>query len=76
MKRRNRWLLGLALAPMLAACTGPKVVTQITARGDRAKFVYGQVGFSSSTQGIIECKAAADGTLSDCNEKAIVFKED
>jgi len=65
----------LATASLLGACTGPKVVTQITARGDRAKFVYAQTGFMKYQQGIVECKAAPNGDLSECKEKPLFFKD-
>ncbi len=65
----------LATVSLLGGCTGPKVVGQITARGDRAKFVYAQVGFMKFDQGIVECKAAANGDLSECKEKPLFFKD-
>jgi len=65
----------LATVSLLGACTGPKVVTQITARSDRAKFVYAQTGFMKYQQGIVECKAAPNGDLSECKEKPLFFKD-
>lgn len=60
---------------MLAGCAGPRVVTGVTQRGDQLKFVYFQDKGTSFEKGAVKCKAAADGTLSDCQTMQFVFKE-
>ena len=76
VQRSARALLGLAGAlAMLSGCAGPKVVSAMTSRNDTIKFVYFQNRFLGGQQGVIECKAAADGALSECKELALTFAD-
>ncbi|MFN7134100.1 MAG: hypothetical protein ACK4N5_18625, partial [Myxococcales bacterium] len=49
----------------LSGCAGPKVISAMTSRNDRIKFVYFQNRFFGGQQGLIECKTGQDGTLSE-----------
>lgn len=79
MHRRSlaRSLLQAAMmgSLFLAGCAGPRVITSVTQRGDKLKFVYYQDKGTSLEKGAVLCKAAADGTLTDCQTMQIVFKE-
>lgn len=77
-KRQVAWRLPWAAALGLcwmAGCIGPRVVTGVTQRGDQLKFVYFQDRVLSYEKGAVKCKAAADGSLSDCQPIQFVFKE-
>lgn len=47
-----------------------KVIRAITHNTDQIKFLYTQ----GSGQGIIKCRVAADGALSQCREMAVVLE--
>lgn len=59
----------------LAGCSTPKVVTSITGRGEQTKFVFIQGNMFGTEQGIVECTSAANGDLSNCERKPIIFKK-
>lgn len=63
----------LAGVMLLAGCTGPKVISRITSRDDKVKFLYHQKQFLGTNQGLVECSASDDGTLSECGRKPITF---
>lgn len=69
----SRWLLGLVAGGVLATgCVSPKVVTGITSRPGQMKFLYQQ----SKEQGLVECKTATNGDITECANKPIIFKEE
>lgn len=69
----SRWLLGLVAGCALAAgCASPKIVTSITSRPGQMKFLYQQ----SNEQGLVQCKTTDDGSIAECANKAIVFKDE
>jgi hypothetical protein len=43
----------------------------ITARGDEIKFLY----YEGGDTGVIKCKIAADGALSDCHPMTVKLEE-
>ena len=55
-----------------ASCTGPKVITGATSRGDQIKLMTRQAGWSEV---VIVCKADKDGTLVDCKQKKLEFRD-
>lgn len=69
----SRWALGLVAGGILAAgCASPKVVTNITSRPGQMKFLYQQ----STEQGLVQCKTGSDGSIDQCANKPIVFKDE
>jgi hypothetical protein len=56
-------------------CAGSRFVSQATSRGDTIKFAYTQQKFMSSEQGLIECKVAEDGALSECQRIDVEFQD-
>jgi hypothetical protein len=70
--KRIAVIAALAGGFMAFGCLTPKYVMSITSRGGEMKFLYAT---SAKQQGIIECKTAPDGELSDCHDKPIVFQE-
>lgn len=69
----SRWLLGLVAGCALASgCAAPKIVTNITSRPGQMKFLYQQ----SNEQGLVQCKTGGDGAITECANKAIVFKDE
>lgn len=63
--------LAIALAVLASGCAMPRVVKSISPKKDRVNFLY----VHGTSQGIVQCKAAADGELSECSEKPVVFEE-
>lgn len=68
---RRPALLILILAALDVSCVTPKYVTGITSRGGDVKFLYRSGGHT----GVIECKAAANGDLSECLDKPVIFHD-
>jgi hypothetical protein len=68
-------LAGLSIACLSSGCAKPRAVVNITSRGDQVKLVYYQQQFMGYDQGIVQCKAGDDGTLTDCKKLKIKFKE-
>ncbi|TNE91393.1 MAG: hypothetical protein EP330_05345 [Deltaproteobacteria bacterium] len=64
--RQLLWLL-----PLVGACAYPRVITDITASGDQAKFIYNRT--NSTENGIIQCDVAEDGSLENCQTIPVVF---
>ena len=67
-------LMGMALS----ACAGPRIVSSMSTTRD-SKFrllFYRNLGFGASEQGVIDCDAQADGSLSGCKPVTLTFVED
>ncbi len=62
-------LLFFTVVSFASGCVTPRYVTGITSRGGDVKFLYR----TGAQTGVIECKAGADGTLSECIDKPVVF---
>lgn len=62
---------------VLSACAGPKVVTSMfTTRDNKFRLLYYRnLGMGNSEQGVIDCSAQADGSITDCKPVGLVFKE-
>lgn len=77
MRARRLWALTVIGGALLMTGCSPKFVNGIYAKetSDRAKFLYVQQTFFMANQGMIECRVAPDGELSDCAEKPIVYNE-
>lgn len=75
MKAAQRLFIWAVLIGGFSAtgCIYPKYVTGVTSREGTVKFLYHSAG--SSTGGVIECKSAANGDLSQCIDRNIVFKD-
>jgi hypothetical protein len=69
MKALLRDALLLVVCASAAGCVTPRYVTGITSRGGDVKFLYR----TGAHTGVIECKAAANGDLSECIDKPVVF---
>ena len=74
-KRSVTALLGLLMFGLLSACAGPRAVVNITSRGDQVKLVYYQKKFMGYDQGIIQCKADAEGNLDECRKMNVKFSK-
>lgn len=74
-KRVLTVFVGGLVACMMSACAGPRAVVNITSRGDQVKMVYYQQTFMGYDQGIVKCKAADDGKLSECRKLKVNFKD-
>lgn len=74
-KRRVTALLSLLMFGLLSACAGPRAVVNITSRGDQVKLVYYQKKFMGYDQGIIQCKADAEGNLDECRKMNVKFSK-
>ncbi len=72
---RLTMLVCLGAICFLSACAGPRVVTQATSRGDQIKMVYYQKKFLNAEQGIMQCKIAEGGKLTDCRKLPVKFTE-
>lgn len=76
----KRGLIGLlALGAFASGCAGPKVVTSMgTTRDGKFRLIYSRnLGmFSGSEQGIIDCEAQGDGSITNCKPVALIFQED
>lgn len=77
MRARRMWALSILGGAILLSGCSPKFVNGIYTKetSDRAKFLYVQQQFFWANQGMIECRVATDGELSDCAEKPIVYKD-
>jgi len=69
------WTGLLAGTLLVVGCSTPKVVTHMTSREGQAKFIYQQSSFFNSKQGLVQCKASADGELSECADRPIFYKD-
>jgi hypothetical protein len=65
------WVVAIAVALSTAACAAPRVVSGITSSRDQIKFLYQE----GDSQGVIKCKVATDGSLSDCHHMAVVTQD-
>ena len=74
-KRSVAALVSLLMLSFLSACAGPRAVVNITSRGDQVKLVYYQKKFLGYDQGIIQCKADAEGNLDECRKLNIKFSK-
>jgi hypothetical protein len=76
----KRGLIGLLAAGAFASsCAGPRVVQSMgTTRDGKFRLLYGRnLGMGNGTeQGIIDCQAQADGTITNCQPVKLVFQED
>jgi hypothetical protein len=63
--------MALLLTALAGCASSPRVVTAITSSRDQMKFLY----FEGSDQGVIKCKVASDGALSDCRQMAVAFED-
>ena len=76
----KRGIIGLLVAGAFASgCAGPKIVQSMgTTRDGKFRLVYGRnLGmFRGSEQGIIDCEAQADGSITNCKPVKLVFEED
>ena len=64
-------LVLVALAALSGACSSPRLVRGITSRNDELKFLY----YEGGTTGVIKCKLAADGALSECRPMQIALED-
>lgn len=75
----SRGLLGaIVVAGVAQSCAGPRIVRSMTTTRD-AKFrlLYDRnLGFGSFEQGLIDCKAQTDGSITDCQPVSVAFKEE
>lgn len=74
-KKHRQACLLVAGAMLLGGCAGPKIVNRISTKDSEAKFLYYQQQFLSSKTGIVRCTADDSGTLSECVDKKVVFKD-
>lgn len=77
MRKKRLWALSLIGGVLLMSGCSPKFVNGIYTKesGDRAKFLYVQQQLFWANQGMIECRVASDGELSDCAEKPIIYND-
>lgn len=72
-------LAALAALFLLVGCAGPQVgpryVDQITSSQKAVKLLYHQQVGAQTKRGLIECERADDGSLSNCQNVNIDFKE-
>ena len=71
-------LIACVASVLVAGCAGPKVVTSLGgARNDNFRMLYYQSkGMGNAVQGVIDCKAAGDGALSQCKDLNVAFDEE
>ncbi len=72
--RKTLATMGLICMTASAACLRPLLVSAITAKENRIRFAYQQLGTSNS--GIINCTAGATGELEGCQHQRIVWVGD
>lgn len=73
---RHRLLaLACCAAVLGTGCAGSRFVSQATSREGTIKFAYSQQKMFETEQGIVECKVAQDGSLSDCKKIEIEFQD-
>lgn len=72
--RKTLAIFGLACVTASAACASPLLVSAITAKENRIRFAYQQLGTNNS--GIINCNAGATGDLEGCQHQRIVWVGD
>lgn len=75
----KRSLIGLLAAGAFASgCAGPKIVQSMgTTRDGKFRLVYGRsLGvFGGTEQGVIDCDAQEDGSITNCKPVTLVFEE-
>lgn len=75
----KRGFIGLLAAGAFASsCAGPKIVSSMgTTRDGKFRLLYGRnLGMGAGTeQGIIDCQAQADGSITNCQPVKLVFEE-
>jgi hypothetical protein len=64
-------LLFAMAAPALAGCAAPKAIVGMDIRGNQLKLLYQQ----GSDFGVVRCKAATDGALSQCQQVKVTLHD-
>lgn len=75
---KKKWLVLAALVAMTSSCAGPRIVRSMnTTRDGKFRLIYDRnVGFGQSEQGVVDCKAAETGAISECQSVQVKFVED
>lgn len=71
--------VALAAVFMMVGCAtqvGPRYVDQITSSKKSVKLLYHQQVGAETKRGLIECERNDDGSLQNCNNVNIHFKEE
>lgn len=78
MTKTTKLLVLAALAALASGCAGPRIVRSMsTTRDGKFRLIYDRnAGFGAFEQGIIDCKAAASGAISDCESVKVNFAEE
>ena len=73
MMKTRAFCLGIfALAALgSTGCASARVCRGITSRADEVKFLY----YEGGETGVIKCKAAGDGSLSDCHPMTVTLED-
>lgn len=78
MNKTTKLLVLAALAALASSCAGPRIVRSMsTTRDGKFRLIYDRnAGWGSFEQGIIDCKAADTGAISDCQPVKVTFVEE
>lgn len=78
MTKKLWWRVALVAAAFGSGCAGPRIVNSMgsTRDGKFRVLYYRDVGMGNTEQGIVDCKAEASGTISNCAQVHLNFQED
>jgi hypothetical protein len=76
--KRLRFILAVAAgAAVFSGCAGPRIVSSMhTTRDGKFRLLYYRnAGLGSTEQGIVDCKAQSNGSITDCQPVKVTFKD-
>lgn len=76
--KKTKWIALAALIALTSGCAGPRIVRSMnTTRDGRFRVLFDRnAGFGQSEQGMVDCKTAEDGSISDCQPVKVTFSEE
>ena len=77
MKHLKVVLAAVSVAALLGGCAGPRIVSSMhTTRDNKFRLLfYRNAGFGSTEQGIVDCKAQDNGSITDCQPVKVTFQD-
>ncbi len=71
-------LAAATIAAALSGCAGPRIVRSMTTtREGKFRLLYDRnAGWGKFEQGLIDCKSADNGAITDCHSVNVAFREE
>jgi hypothetical protein len=75
---KSKWIVVAALLAVTSGCAGPRIVRSMNSTRDgKFRLLYDRnVGWGQFEQGMVDCKVAEDGSISECQPVNITFVEE